>query len=105
MRKRRLCLFISVWVSAFTLMSCHNIQRYWKSLKAETAYNQGNMDKAVVLYKELLEKNPSDANLQWKLGTVYYSKGDLLNVRRQVLKLENMERHDLAKDLRELMAK
>lgn len=43
--------------------------------QARLAFNSGNADKAISLYKELSELNPDDPNAYGELGNVYYAQG------------------------------
>ena len=44
---------------------------------ALNAYRQGDYDKAIELYSELLAKNTDDKNLKFNLGGAFYQKGTL----------------------------
>ena len=44
---------------------------------ALNAYRQGDYDKAIELYSELLAKNSDDKNLKFNLGGAFYQKGTL----------------------------
>jgi len=44
---------------------------------ALNAYRQGDFDKAIELYSELLAKNTDDKNLKFNLGGAFYQKGTL----------------------------
>lgn len=99
---RRIFAICGCLVFFIFLVSCDQISRGWKGLLADTAYNQGNFDRAIVLYKELIADNPDDAHLYFKLGTVYVSKEDSFNIRRTIIRLNQMGREDLARNLRSL---
>ncbi len=85
------------------LTGCTKIKRTVKQWAADVAYNQGKYDKAIMLYKELVEVYPDDSLLRWNLGISYYSNNDMLNASRQVIKLRVMGRDDLARDLEQLI--
>ena len=74
-------------------------------MEAETAYNQGNFDKALGLYQELSEQDPDDASLHWRLGTVYFSKGNKAKVRKEIKELRRLDHAELASDLEQLLGK
>ncbi|MCH7496093.1 MAG: tetratricopeptide repeat protein, partial [Candidatus Marinimicrobia bacterium] len=44
---------------------------------ALNAYRQGDYDKAIELYSELLAKNSDDKNIKFNLGGAFYKKGTL----------------------------
>ena len=44
---------------------------------ALNAYRQGDYDKAIELYSELLAKNTDDKNIKFNLGSAFYKKGTL----------------------------
>ena len=44
---------------------------------ALNAYRQGDYDKAIELYSELLAKNSDDKNIKFNLGGAFYQKGTL----------------------------
>lgn len=83
--------------------SCQKIKNSFVFFDAEIAYNQGNFDKAIKLYKQLLEKNPDDPNLHYQLGAAYFSKGEKLKVQKQIAKLRKLGKENLAKDLEQLL--
>ncbi len=99
---KKACFFFTMLVF---LTSCDNIRNSWKTIEASTAYNQGNYDKAIEIYKELIERNPNKADLYWSLGIAYYSKGEKLLVQKQIVQLRKLNRFDLAKDLEQLLVK
>ncbi len=90
-------------IFSLTAISCERLGNYWQSLQADTAYNQGNLEKAIAIYKDLLKKQPNDPNLHFKLALCYFSGGNLLGVRKEILKLEHLKRSDLADQLRGLL--
>lgn len=85
--------------------SCGKLQSSMDIIKAETAYNQGNFAKAIELYTQLIEINPSDPVLYHKLGIAYYSSGNKLKVEKQITKLRNLNNNELADDLQQLLDK
>ena len=98
----KLLIIIAVFSS---FCSCQKIKSTMKFTEAETAYNQGNFDRALEIYLELVEMSPSDASLYWHLGTVYFSKGDKAGVQKQIKVLRKLGRGDLADDLAHLLEK
>ncbi|MFA5059474.1 MAG: tetratricopeptide repeat protein [Candidatus Omnitrophota bacterium] len=100
---RKYSRIIFVVVACFFLCSCERIKTSMMYLEASTAYNQGNMGKAIDIYKKLLEVKPDDPQLHWSLGAAYFTKGDLYNTRKQIVVLRKLNRQDLAEDLEQLL--
>ena len=72
-------------------------------IEAQTSYNTGHIDKAIVLYQELISEYPDNAELYWRLGIAYYSSGDKLNARKQIQRLKKLKKDKLADDLQQLL--
>lgn len=85
--------------------SCDKIQKSFNLLKADTAYNQGNFTKAIFFYQKLIQNNPQDPDLQWKLGIAYYSNGDRANVEKQIKNLRKLKNKKFADDLEQLLSR
>ena len=97
-----LCLFL---LSSFIMSSCRKAESSWDLIKADTAYNQGNFEKAIELYKKLIEQDPQKADLYWKIGIAYYSNGEKFNTQKQIIQLKKLGKNDLADDLQQLLNK
>lgn len=104
-RMQNVSLIVSLLSFLAILGSCAKVEQSFTYMQAETAYNQGDLNKAVELYKKLLEKTPNDASLHWRLGTVYFSKGEKLRVQKEIIELRKLGRDDLASDLKQLVEK
>lgn len=104
MIKRTVIFSILIILAVLSFSSCGQISYSLRYIAADAAYNQGKYEKAIKIYKELLEENPSEPMLHWNLGISYYSSGDLLNCSREAVKLRKLGKQDLAKDLEQLIA-
>ena len=102
MKTKSIFFTVLILSQVIILASCDKIKHSIKYAKAQAAYNQGNLNKAIELYRELIKDNPGDAKLQWDLGTVYFSKGEKLRVQKQITELRKLNRNDLADDLQQL---
>ena len=99
----RFVLILLVFLFILPLTSCDKIATSLRLIKADTAYNQAQFDKSIEIYKEVLENHPDDAQIHWKLGISYYSKGDLESVKKQVVRLRKLGAEELAQDLEHLL--
>lgn len=96
-------MILSAFLLILPLSSCDKIATSLRLIKADTAYNQAKFDKAIEIYKEVLENHPDEAEIHWKLGISYYSKGDLESVQKQVVRLKKLGAEELARDLEHLL--
>ena len=102
---RRLMLFCFLLFSFFILSSCGKVGASLDLIKADAAYNQGNFEKAIELYKKLIEQDAQKADLYWKIGIAYYSNGEKSNTQKQIIQLKKLGKNDLANDLQQLLNK
>jgi len=101
MRNFSLSFFSVLFILSLT--SCDKVKSSFELIKADTAYNQGQFDKAIKIYERALEGNPQNGEVQWKLGIAYYSKGDRDSVKKQEMKLRKLGEEKLAQDLEQLL--
>ncbi len=99
----RLLTVFYLLVFGLSASSCDQIQKSLDLLQADTAYNQGNYVKAISFYQKLVQNNPQDSELQWKLGIAYYSNNEHSNVEKQIEKLQKLKNQKLADDLKQLI--
>ncbi len=100
----RKTLFLSlILLLSLTALSCTKLKTTLLEAQAMTAYNQGNIDRAIELYKKLVEINPTNGQYHWGLGTAYFSAGKPDNARWEVMQLRKLNRDDLADDLERLL--
>ena len=100
--------FISLVLCALLLplfSGCDNFKVYWWSRKAQEAHNEGEYDKAIGLYKQIIELNPDDPTFYWDLGIAYFDKGDIVNTREIIHKLKKMGHKDFAGKMEEQLRK
>lgn len=103
MMKNKYFLFLFCLLAVVSFVSCEGFGDGLSRAQALIAYNQGKWDTASDIYKKLLEKYPDDANLHWRLGTVSFSRGDLLELRRQISALRKLNRPELVKELEQFL--
>ncbi|MDD3374276.1 MAG: hypothetical protein PHY73_00950 [Candidatus Omnitrophica bacterium] len=101
--KRKIVFFVCVIVLLAGLFFTRGkLYVIYLSLKASSATNAGNFEKAEALYQEIITLDPKAAEPYWQLGVVYISTNNELGVSRQIVKLKQMGRSDLAVSLRKL---
>jgi len=101
--KRKIFFFVVIVVLLGGLFFARGkMHVVYLSLKASSAMNAGNFEKAEKLYKEIIALEPKVAEHYWQLGVIYVSTNDKVRVSRQIVKLKRMGRSDLAVMLRKL---
>lgn len=69
--------------------------------RAQSLHDQGKYDKAIAVYKKILELEGEHDDVIYDLGVAYADKGDEENARNQVETLRKVGRSDLADILEE----
>jgi len=72
-------------------------------MQANTAYNQGQYDQAIDLYKKLVVENPNNPEYHYQLGLAYFSKGEKFQAQQKANRLRKLGRTDLAESLDQLL--
>ena len=101
MKKISILLLLSIL--AFSMSSCEKIKTHILTIQADAAYNQGNADKAIKLYRQIIINDPKNANAHWYLGLSYFSKSNKFGALRQVSELRKLGKDDLADELDKLI--
>ena len=73
-------------------------------MQANTAYNQGQYDQAIELYKKLVAENSNNPEYHYRLGLAYFSKGEKFQAQQKVKHLRRLGRTDLAENLDQLLS-
>lgn len=102
---KSLIVFVMIFLSVLCLSSCQKLKTSWMMIDAEAAYNQGNAQKAVDIYKKVIETNPQQADVHWKLGIAYYTLGEKLNMEKEIVILRKFKEMNMANDLQQLLDK
>ncbi len=71
--------------------------------KARNLHDQGQLDKAIVIYKRILEMQGDHSEVNYDLGIAYADQGDVTNAKNQVEILRSSGRSDLAEVLAEVI--
>jgi tetratricopeptide (TPR) repeat protein len=72
-------------------------------MQANTAYNQGNYEQAIDLYKKMISIDQDNPDHHYRLGLAYFSKGEKYQAQRKANRLRKMNRTDLAESLEQLL--
>jgi tetratricopeptide (TPR) repeat protein len=101
MRFYRVCQKLIILAILATMMSCS-----CKSFNSEVLYqyaerlhDEGKFDKAIVIYKKIIEHDPKNAIVHYSLGTAYANLRDIKNAQEQKSALVQLGRDDLAVEL------
>ena len=90
-----------------SLCSCEklgkDVKTFWLNKQAREALDEGQLEKAVELYKELIELTPDDPGLYWDLGVAYSDMGEKGKARKQIEHLRKSGHEDLASRLENLI--
>ena len=85
MKKSFFLIVLFIFFST-SLCSCEKVQKdlkvYWWAKEARDAHDEGNYDKAIELYKKIIELAPDDAVAYWDLGIAYLDMDDEKNARK-----------------------
>lgn len=71
--------------------------------KARNLHDHGHIDKAIVIYKRILEMQGDHSEVNYDLGIAYADYGDVTNAKNQVEILRSSGRSDLAEVLAEVI--
>lgn len=71
MKKNLLVIIFLCFFTLFVKAQRHSSQFDEKFLRAEQLIEKGDFPSAIILYKELLEEDPDNANLNFKMGYCY----------------------------------
>ncbi len=71
--------------------------------KARNLHDHGQIDKAIEIYKRVLEMEGDHSEVNYDLGIAYADKGDVTNAKNQVEILRSSGRADLAEVLAEVI--
>ena len=93
------------FVLSFSSVSCAKIQSIWLSTTAGSALDKGQYEKAIVKYQKLTELNPDEYSNYWNLGVAYARLNKYSDAQKQVVKLHNMGKEDLADELKTAISK
>lgn len=97
-------LWIICWVCfCVFLCSCERIKTSMMLMQANTAYNQGQYEQAIELYKKLIATNPHNPQYHYQLGVAYFSAGEKFQTQQKARRLRKLGRKDLAEDLERLL--
>ncbi|HOW35461.1 MAG TPA: tetratricopeptide repeat protein [Candidatus Omnitrophota bacterium] len=100
-----LIICVMMFLSVLCFSSCQKLKTSWMMIDAEAAYNQGNAEKSIRIYKKIIEVNPQQADVHWKLGIAYYALGEKLNMEKEILALRKLNEMNMANDLQQLLDK
>lgn len=66
---------------------------------ASRQHDEGRYEKAIPIYRKILQGDPKNANVLYDLGTAYVNIGEMEKAEEQRQKLEKLGRKDLAIEL------
>ena len=81
---------------------CDQVKSYLWSRQAQEAHSEGEYQKAIDLYKKLIELEPSDPGHYWDLGIAYFDSGNEEKAREQIGKLRKIGQEEYAKRMEEV---
>ena len=88
--------WLRIWiVSAFTLMGAQPCQGNVQAALKEGwwAYERGDLNGALRIYREVADCNPEDPTVQYDLGGVYAAQGDYRMAQESLLKAVELDPH------------
>lgn len=93
-------------VLAASSVACSDLRQQIVYQRAKTYHDGGKYDKAITLYKELIERDPDgNVSVRYDLGVAYADLLDFDSAADQVEALKKADREDLASVLEELIAR
>ena len=103
--KRFFLVFTAIFFLIPFLYGCNNAKIYWLTEKAKEAHDDGNNQKAIELYKKVIELEPNNPNNYWELGIAYLDSGEEEKANEVIAQLRKLGHDDYADKMEELIRK
>ncbi|MCB9770967.1 MAG: tetratricopeptide repeat protein [Candidatus Omnitrophica bacterium] len=98
LNKRQLwsIVVLAIGLGVSTIACEGNLAQKMLYNRARNLHDHGKIDKAIVVYLRVLEKDGDNSAVHYDLGVAYADKGDTEKAREQIVILRKLDRADLA---------